>query len=248
MAEALEKVLSPAPPREIGEWVKTTAGEALAWRLDLVHQIESKTSSSLPPPLRLHSPANPIEVASGVVPSDSVPDDDARWAAPTVPYDSHKEKWRPQEPSEPETLAQPPSARTPAPSVTNELRFVHSSPGRAAMVGAGVLLIAGITAMVIRWMQWSNETNTAATEAPAVHPAPPPAAESAIVIGAQRATPTGAAGASTTTTTQPASPRFFPVSKPTAAPATGGAHDECENPFTVDARGIRHPKPQCFKK
>ena len=66
MAEALEKVLTAAPPREIGAWVVETAGDALAWRTELVHRIESATSSSMPPPLRLDSPSSPIEITSGV--------------------------------------------------------------------------------------------------------------------------------------------------------------------------------------
>jgi hypothetical protein len=34
----------------------------------------------------------------------------------------------------------------------------------------------------------------------------------------------------------------------TAGTATTPPHDDCDNPFTVDSRGIRHPKPQCFNK
>jgi serine/threonine-protein kinase len=51
MAVALEKVLTPAAPREIAEWLMTVASEGLAARLELVRQIERETSSSLPPPL-----------------------------------------------------------------------------------------------------------------------------------------------------------------------------------------------------
>ncbi|HVH42600.1 MAG TPA: serine/threonine-protein kinase, partial [Labilithrix sp.] len=42
MAVALEKVLAPAPTRDIGEWVRDTAGDMLAWRIELVRRIESK--------------------------------------------------------------------------------------------------------------------------------------------------------------------------------------------------------------
>jgi hypothetical protein len=32
------------------------------------------------------------------------------------------------------------------------------------------------------------------------------------------------------------------------ATTTRPTANDCDNPFTVDARGIRHPKPQCFTK
>src|SRR5204862_148637 len=61
-------VLVAAPPREVGEWVKSAAGEALEYRIELVHRIESETSHSIPPPIRSDSPSAAIEVASGVAP------------------------------------------------------------------------------------------------------------------------------------------------------------------------------------
>ena len=80
-----------------------------------------------------------------------------------------------------------------------------------------------------------------------------PESESAIVIGeslrnappssqaaaATSAAATGSASAiSAGTRTRPLPTAFVPPQP----------RDECDNPFTVDARGIRHPKPQCFKK
>src|SRR6185436_16704729 len=56
LAVQLERVVSPTPPREIGGWVKEVAGDALAYRIELVHRIESETSTSIPPPLARESP------------------------------------------------------------------------------------------------------------------------------------------------------------------------------------------------
>jgi serine/threonine-protein kinase len=232
MAEALEKVIPPAPTREIGAWVEATAGDALAWRQELVHRIESETASSIPPPMHRDSPA-PLEVASGVhqatietpyeVRGESIPDDERA----TVVAESER---------------RPPPEESAAPA--------RSSIGIVAVVVAVVLVLGFGALFVIRVMQM----NADAVTSPGAEPSAPPsdsASEPAIVIGgAQRTAPTGAAataGVTTTSTTSSAKPTAIAPARTATAPPPP-PHDECEVPFVVDSRGIRHPKPQCFKR
>jgi serine/threonine protein kinase len=265
MAAALEKALAPAPAREIGEWVHSIAGDALDWRQELVHRIESETSSSIPPPFRRDSPA-PNEVSSGVVPTDGA--DDGRDQAATI----NNEKNGSIADDERETLLGS-SRRTPLPAVlehadAREGNDDHGRPriGLVAMVIAGVAFVGAGVLFGMRWVQMS--TDPAPIAEPAVHQAVPVPAESesAIVIGGGQRTPPGGSSAAipaTAITTTPivrggAAPvtsagagggtgtRTTP--RATAAPTAAPPHDDCDNPFTVDARGIRHPKPQCFNK
>jgi serine/threonine-protein kinase len=129
------------------------------------------------------------------------------------------------------------------------------------MVIAGVAFVGAGVLFGMRWVQMSTDVAPVAEPAPRLAVPAPTDSESAIVIGGGQRTPPGgsssAAPAATTTTAAPpaklgvtttgsaavrSTPRAGPVA--TATPA----HDDCDNPFTVDARGIRHPKPQCFKR
>jgi serine/threonine protein kinase len=251
MAAALEEVLQPAPAREIGEWVHSVAGDALDWRQELVHRIESETSSSIPPPMIRRDSPVPREVTSGVV---ATADDDGRDQAPTISNEDRGADER-------ETLLAP-SHRTPAPSVLehdpheldDEGEHARPSIGLVAMALGGLVFVVGGVLFGMRWV--STDPTAAAAPAASASVATPSESESAIVIGeSQRNAP---ATAVTQVQTQPqpqpqpaptaiATTVTRPRGNPTTAPAVP-VHDECDNPFTVDARGIRHPKPQCFNK
>jgi serine/threonine protein kinase len=246
MAAALEKVLQPAPAREIGEWVHSIAGDALDWRQELVHRIESETSSSIPPPMMRRDSPLPREVTSGVVATDGA-DDDGRDQAPTISNEGTHDDER-------ATLLAP-SNRTPTASVLDEDGEEDDDSSRprvglVAMAVGGLVFVIGGVLFGMRWV--STDPNTTVTPA-ATTTAPVPAeSESAIVIGESLrnpptvapvvapavAVPVVSATAATTTRTR---------GTPTGI-VTPPRNDECDNPFTVDARGIRHPKPQCFNK
>lgn len=265
MAAALEAVLAPAPAREIGEWVHSVAGDALDWRQELVHRIESETSSSIPPPMRLDSPASPIEITSGVVPTESDPRDEA----PTISNEDRNPFASVADDERATLLATSPRAPTPS-MVDSAMNPVVADGGHigglgrvglAALVLAGLMLLGGGVLFGLRWMQLSNETAAAGGD-PTTPSRSPAESESAIVIGGvQRNPPGGPAGAGGTATATMApfgtvAPtgsvvRGVPVPVSSGRPRPPGSaalHDECENPFVVDARGIRHPKPQCFTK
>jgi serine/threonine-protein kinase len=202
MAVELERVVPPAPPREIGEWVRATAGEALAWRLDLVHRIESESSTSLPPP-EPHSMAPPGEASSGVLAH-------GRTAAKS---DSDHD---------------PPSVTGVA--TATALRTSSQQTVRIAVVAVG-LVVAGAVALVARVIQLQGGLSAAPS-------AQAPEAETAIGLGIAR--PAASAPAT----------RSAPRLEPSApAPALRAAPTvDCEDPFTTDAKGFRHPKPACFKR
>ena len=250
MAAALEKVLQPAPAREIGEWVHSIAGDALDWRQELVHRIESETSSSIPPPMMRRDSPVPREVTSGVV---ATADDDGRDQAPTISNEDRGDDER-------QTMLAP-SNRTPAPSVVyddqgDDYRDGDADQGRpriglVAMAIGGLVFVVGGALFGMRWAS-TDPTAAVAPLAPALS-SMPAESESAIVIGgSQRNLPAVTATlVAPPPTMAPAVTAVAPTTRPRGNPTTAPAapvHDECDNPFTVDARGIRHPKPQCFNK
>jgi serine/threonine protein kinase len=252
MAAALEKVLQPAPAREIGEWVHSIAGDALDWRQELVHRIESETSSSIPPPMMRRDSPVPREVTSGVV---ATADDDGRDQAPTLSNEDRGADER-------ETLLAP-SNRLLAPSIYEDAHELDDDRdadqgrpriGLVAMAIGGLVFVVGGVLFGMRWVSTDpTAAVTPVTPALSSMPATPAESESAIVIGESQRNPPAVAATlvAPPPTMAPAvtavAPTTRPRGNPTAAPAAP-PRDECDNPFTVDARGIRHPKPQCFNK
>ena len=252
MAAALEAACPPAPAREISEWVRNIAGEALDWRQELVHRIESETSHSMPPPgLRRDSPANPIEVTSGVVP---MADGDPRGEAPTISNESGRSPFlhsmTPHD--ERDTLlgpGAPRSNRTPTGAVMGDAAAEHHGVGKlgiAAMTLAAILLLGGGIAFGLRWMQMSND---AVSTDPQLSPqtGQPAESESAIVLPEGRRDPTGAASAAAAAAASAAAAQRQRWVAPVPIPSVV-QRDPCENPFTVDARGVKHPKPECLNR
>jgi serine/threonine protein kinase len=250
MAAALEKVLQPAPAREIGEWVHSIAGDALDWRQELVHRIESETSSSIPPPMMRRESPVPREVTSGVVATDGA-DDDGRDQAPTISNEGVHDDER-------ETLLAT-SNRAPTASVLDEDGQDdddHARPriGLVAMAIGGLVFVVGGVLFGMRWV--STDPNTTVTPAATTTTAVPAESESAIVIGESLRNPPAVAPVVAPAAVAPmvsatAAATTMATTRSRGAPTgavTPPRNDECDNPFTVDARGIRHPKPQCFNK
>jgi eukaryotic-like serine/threonine-protein kinase len=242
MAVQLERVLAPAPQREISEWMADTAGEALAWRIELVHRIESESSTSIVPPLRSDLP--PGEAASGVVTSTDAAE---RNASPERLYAEYDEDKR---------------AALMRPEITSAGTETRLLGARSRLVAASavLLLLTGAAALALRLIQLRDES-------PAASPPPTAETEPAIGLGIARTAPSiasAAAAASSAATpsaaapvtaTQPARapvstatrPEGSTTRTPTPSPPAPIAND-CDNPFTVDAKGLRHPKPHCFKR
>ncbi|MBX3216242.1 MAG: serine/threonine protein kinase [Labilithrix sp.] len=224
MAVALENVLSPAPPREIGEWVRETAGEMLAWRIELVHRIESETSTSIPPPMRTDS-QGPIPVRDSGVVKTPQPDALGRAAADDDVAEDERE-----------TLYRPASDVDGPADVGAEYTDEGAGKSRAPlMLIAAALLLLGGGLLALRLIQLQEMPDP---------PAPVAAStvehEPAIILELSRSASAAAP--------PPPAPRPR-VEPPVATPrATTSASSDCDNPFTVDAKGVRHPKPHCFKR
>ncbi len=208
MAVALEKVLAPTPTRELGEWVRETAGELLAWRMDLVHRIESETSSSIPPPGQDDSL---VTKNSGIVKSP------------------HARRRARQLDTEDERATLP---RLPPPSSTTDVTPPRSR--RPLVLGAAALLLVAGGALAFRLAQLRAPVSSSAAATSASASASTSAEhEPAIVLEASRSSAPAASS--------PAKPAA------TAAPPKPTWND-CDNPFTIDAKGARHPKPHCFRR
>jgi serine/threonine-protein kinase len=273
MAAALENVLAPPPAREIGEWVHAIGGDALDWRQDLVHRIERETSSSMPPPpMRHDSSASPTEASSGIVPTYA---DEAPAQAPTS-FEKDREL-DPDDESSLATIMRTPApsvlddGREPARS---RIGLVAMAIGGLVFVSAGVLFgmrwvqtgsdpvtapepstrpavtpAESETAIVIGVQRNAPPGSSAASTASGSASAPSTTPTStSVTVAPGGATPASSAGAATTGTVVRGVTEAPAASVRRSGVTTPPMHDECENPFTVDARGIRHPKPQCFSK
>jgi serine/threonine-protein kinase len=190
MAAALERTVTPAPPREIAEWVHSVAGDSIDERKRFLRQIESATSTSVPPPALPQSRS-----------AETTDDDRATLVASST-----------------------------APSVVDGQR-PERIRSRASVVIAGLLVAAVATFFITRPISPGERVAAAAGEPQS---SPPRESEPAIVIEATMRSSTASVSANTTK----ASPR----------PATSASHDECEPPYTVDARGNRKLKSACSAK
>ena len=233
LAVALEKILTPAPAREIGEWVRETAGDMLAWRIELVHRIESETSPSILPPMRIDS-EGPMPIRdSGVVrtpPEVLRPNANAAPAAAdaVVPDDERETLYRPTT----DISAQP------DPSEDLGAEYTDAGAGRSRaplMLIAAALLLLGGGLLALRLIQLHQP------EAPAPEAEASIEHEPAIILEVSRS-----ASASATAPPVPA-PKPKPAAD-VAAPKPSATNSDCDNPFTVDSKGVRRPKPHCFKR
>ena len=231
MAVALEKVLPHAPAREIGEWVRRAAGDMLDWRIELVHRIESETSTSIPPPMRAESPAVVPVRDSGVVRS---PPPRLTGAPPHGTADAVPEDER-------ETLYRPVDGAESGADVGAEYTEEGSSRSRwpFALLAVALLLLGG-GLLAFRLVQLQNDGAATATS----QAAPSAEHEPAISLEASRSASAGSPADPAAPAPRPRSAEA-PKATATAAPAPPS---DCENPFTVDAKGVRHPKPHCFKR
>jgi serine/threonine protein kinase len=90
MARALEAVIPPARPAEVGKWIGLTVGDVLAERAKRIAEIESQSSDiSLVPT----EPAVAISTAAATIPSEATQGTDLSAAAPAV-SGSRRAPWR----------------------------------------------------------------------------------------------------------------------------------------------------------
>jgi len=231
MAQELDASFGVASAAEIGDWVEHVAARELEERAQRIAQIES-----------------------GALPDDEtqttlIPSSPGR-GAPDAPTPVGK-----REPEEP-TRRQAPSA----PAVTEVSSQVSSvsvsqtavppspvprrrGPWIAIAVGAAVLVGALVVIVLSRGSGGETPSPSAAAVAPAAPPPPstPPAAPPPPSVEPAPSTVTVAA--SSLPIAPPATPAA-PPARPAVRPTPAG--NDCNPPYTTDAKGHVHFKPQCM--
>lgn len=247
MASALEEALPPAPPAEVGAWVRSLAQASLERKQELIASVEREPAPSEP---QISVGPAPRPVVAATVPMPFRP------VAQPAAVEAHR-------PPEPE------------PSGTSRGLMMPAAPrersSRTLLAGAAVLLVlggAGAAVVATRIGAATSAPVAAATGLPssAAVPAETPASaqpEPSAPVPAPPDTGLAPPPASTTTpavsdkssataprTSPPstARPRAVPPPASASSPSPPAVTDDCANPFTVDAQGIRHPKLHCLSR
>jgi len=264
MAVLLEKVLTPAPAREVAEWVERVGGDRLRYRAEVVAEIESQSLAKIPVPEAARAPKptlpnataelqalnesalpSAVEKALASDPkiralfarrSQPVILEKADTQAPTVTSPSLP--FAPTEPAMVAAVPTAPSAPAPAPASPGPAKAPSKPPpapsGHVAPVASAPSLPAELP---------SRSTGRTVAIAVGVVALIAGAAYLGVTLGAVDSTPKPKAASSAS-----ADPEEAIVISPTrpATSTTPGDAGECANPFTTDAQGNKKPKPQCF--
>ena len=231
LAIALEEATPLAPPREVGAWVERLASAALAKRAGRIAQMEtaSATVARLPEPARREEHAEDEAAVSSALDAPTRPDLTLASREPPAPTSV----------ASPTTITSPTAVA--APLARSARTWLLVALGAAALVGGALLRL--------RAQPRSLSANEAAPS-----PIASPAAINPVAAGAS-SEPRAAA--------QPTSAPPLPDPDP-AATATATARTvqsaapsrnigvsvsgpkRCNPPYTVDAHGVRHLRPECI--
>jgi serine/threonine-protein kinase len=229
MALALEGCVGIATPSEVGAWVEGMASGALELRAKQVARIERSSER-----MRAETGGEGHDAPTVSIVVDADPDG----SAPTVAIDH---------------VVSPPVSGTQITVATQGVLTAGPRNRRTAWMGAAaagcLLAITGAVMLVSR-------TRSGTAKAPPVvsasepEPAPPASIATVNVVDLPEAPPAQSASAAATASVpvHPASPTPTPAARPAAHPAARSVPSPsgCNPPYTVDARGVRHLKPQCL--
>jgi len=216
LAIALEDAIPLASPRQVGAWVERMATVALARRAARIASMESTSATATP-------------TRAGAKPEENDP---GRWRASRAPAGELATR--------PEGEARQPISVSPGPPAasapTSRLpRWLAAGVLAALLVGAGVARLLATPRPPAASGQAEGGLNVpAGSDARVVSTAPPPIP----TLGPVE--PPGSASA--------AAPSARPqVVSPARSPqAITPASKSCKPPYTVDANGARHLKPECI--
>lgn len=266
MAVAIEESIATPRSKDLGAWVAATAKLTLEGRAQLVQVVE-QSSHRMPVALATTDPslAHAIEEAErrrqhAEMPTDAGAGLPAPVAAPVaVGHASGTSfaQWNAagapvRAPGEESTeLATVQSTIHPHP--------VRAQPSRMAMVlavggGSALLLALGIALVLSRGaLRPRAETKPPAAAtvaelppsnvAPVVSTPPVPALPASVTVPVVAATPPSASATSTSTSIATSKV----VVKAGGRPGNGGKGRPCDIPFTIDAKGQKHFKPECVE-
>jgi serine/threonine-protein kinase len=231
MAIALESQVTLATPIEVGSFVARIGGVTLAQRAERVAAIETECSA-LPPESER---ATPVELIGGGVRPRAASVTGATTATVAVPGLAL---------ADPQTTVDRVESTGTGVATVSEMRAPRRKR-RASVVRATSLIgVAAVIGVVLVIRATSGHTPDPSESAAATpHSAQPePAAPSPSSAPAAPALASATPALSEPAVAHPSSPD---VSRKRVAPA---AHPRsvCATPYTLDARGLRHYKPECI--
>jgi serine/threonine-protein kinase len=239
MALAIEDAVQPMRAKEIGAWVRETAASTLEARAEMVREVEQEEA---PPPS--HSTTDPVLRAAleeaerrrnmGDLPTDmGTPRSSARGRMPPIPSTPRTG------PVYPPHLSPEVTDLATVRSSANYVIVPEAKTSRLSIVIAmmgGVALAAAIAVVFV----FTRGKLTTAKEEPAPPPAvepsaspPPPKPVESVAIELP------ATSASVTATAKK------PGGKPYHPPPPAPKKPDCTVPYTIDANGNRHIRPEC---
>lgn len=260
MACELERILAPASPVEVSEWVTKLGGAVLDERAKMVAHVERSSTRSKPPPAgRMSSDAliaappasGPVSTSGAFASSPAPPSSGSPPSAPSagLPYGSqpnigtsgmHVTAFAPPD-IETRTLTPEPRP-SPAPS------RVLVKLAVAALAGSLLAAIAIIVVLVQRPQASVGASASAGppttASAPASRPADEPAAAPVDAPLVVLPPASASAAAQTAASADPVAGRARTVTKPAprAQPKVS-----CDPPYTIDKKGHRHFIPECVQ-
>jgi serine/threonine-protein kinase len=217
LAIALEDAIPLASPRQVGAWVERLATVALARRAARIASMES-TSATAPPP------------RSGATPEE---DDPGRWRASRAAKGDLVTR--------PEREASPPFSITPdlpAAPTSRLPRWLAAAALATLLLGAGVTRLLATPRPPAAPGPAEERLNVPVVTDPGVASTTP----SPIPTLAPVAPPAPASAAAPSARPQVVSPSRSPQAITPITPAA----KSCKPPYTVDANGARHLKPECI--
>jgi len=232
MAEALERVVTPASQMEVARWVAEVAGEELDARARRVAEIEA---------FRDQAQTASEETLVGAAGAD----DEGPTLVEPEP-EPRPESQRVSAPVDPTLVAVAPATETRTNAVRNVTptaqrrdRLVWALPLVAFALGAVLLGAVAITRLR------PDEVRVESVPVPVLPALPVPSgtlapatASTALVAPPPSAGPVPAVAAPSASVSKPPRPIApRPVAKP-----------NCDPPYTVDAQGVRVPKRECFAR
>ncbi|HEY8073697.1 MAG TPA: protein kinase [Labilithrix sp.] len=222
MAVALERCgIAAAPASSIGEWVESLANESLEKKASRIHDIERVSDQGLPP-----------------APPPSQPEIKIAFPPPRTQFESLETMTAPEQPTSNVSYA---TARTvPGAAPKNRLRPLLVVAALLAIAGAS----AGVWTVIGRHRDVAAAAPTASQPTALATPTPPPPPEDKTIAAPPPTTSVATTDSPTSAPVRAPTPLIHPIGPKLPAQPSHAAR--CTPPYSVDANGIRHLKPECL--
>jgi hypothetical protein len=223
MAIALESQAALATPIDVGGWVERVAGVTLAQRAERVVAIEAEFGRAVADPATTRSP----EVSAHRPAAASL----TGATSPTVAVQGLAK-------TDDKTIVdvggEP--TRTNVATVTD----LHA-PRRTRLVGMASVFAVGAALALVVIVRASTHGSS---ETPAAAASPSPPGTGVLSPPASVTPPAPADSVASEPSAEARPPTDVPVRRVAAPPLR--KRPDCSTPYTIDARGLRHYKPECF--